>query len=263
MMATKRGNPLPLSRTEWLAAVDAILAEDVAVLRDRPDSRVLRVSTGKRTVISKVWAREGLRGTLRRLSRTSSCRREWRSMKRLRAAGLNVPSPLGIGRLPASGAPYTDVLFMEDIGESQIALDHVKQLIDLEDYDQLRRVEHEIIELTKRMLEAGVVDTDHGFGNIVVPTSGEVFRIDFELAKRVWFPRLRPSLSSRMLGRLLLTHIFSVQPDTERASEFAHHLHDQIRPSRRVGCETREYVNAGLAVQRQRCGMDIQVNLPW
>ncbi len=192
------------------------------VLRERPDSQTLRLSMGEaKPVVVKLWKRPGWRGALRRLTGTDNARREWRALRELGAAGLPVPRGIAICRLQQQGMPYTDALFLEDLGNRPTASAHLKQTIESGSEEARVRFEEQVLALTVGILRAGFVDPDHGFHNMLVSARGEPVRLDFELATRVGRPAWYPEPYGQMLGRLLSTYVYAVQPDTGLAVDFA------------------------------------------
>ena len=250
-----------------LALQRAFLSEEIPgeVLRTRPDSKVVRLRLDDNSsVILKQWVRPGLRGTLRRLTLTSSVRREWRTLCRLKRFGVRVPDPLARSVVPQEGRPFTDAILMEDLGNCEMALEYAKDLLQKRDASGLRRFEDAVIEITSRMFKAGVVDTDHGLVNIVVTPNGEPVRLDFEVAQLVHQIRLRPHAAGLMLGRLLETYVYVVQPnDMASAERFALRVADAIRATPAMLRAARTRVDAALQLQKRRCGLDVRLELPW
>jgi len=233
-------------------------------LKDRPDARVVRCCLSEdRSVILKLWVRPGSRGELRRLTRTSSVHREWRTLNCLYQAGVSVPEPLGLCRVKQQGVNFTDALFIEDIGACIQAIDHVKTLVRENQLDELRCFEDQVIDLTDRMLRLGVVDPDHGFLNTVVPSSNLPVRLDFEIAQRVVFPSMFTGLLGSMLGRLVGTYIFAVQPDTSRVKGFASRLVEKVKPTGRVLDRTKTYLIQLMDKQEKEIGLRTELSLPW
>lgn len=239
---------------------------DAAQVVYRRENRiVIRLPAPERggSVILKMWARPDARGALRRVLRIGSCEHEWRSLRRLAAAGVAVPQPLGHARVAPAIAGYTDALFMEDLGECESANQYLRRLLREGREDEIVRFEDAMIEMTGRILAAGMLDVDHGLVNMVVQGSGRPVRLDLELARHVVWPRAFTGQYGRMLGHLLALHAFAVQPDTRRTSLFAERLRRRLAPPARVLAQASEYVRLGMRLQRERQGIDTQVRLPW
>lgn len=213
-------------------------------------------------LILKLWSRPDWRGAARRLLRVTSCEHEYRSLARLERAGVSVPHPYGVARLRPAIAGFTELLAMEDLGQPPSANEHVRRLIAEAREGEVRAFEDAVIEMTGRILAAGIVDVDHGFVNIVV-RDGAPMRLDVELARYVGWPRAVPSLYGRMLGHLLALHAFAVQPHTGRTADFAARLRERLDPPARALAAASAYVQLGMRMQRDKHGIDTRVVLPW
>lgn len=213
-------------------------------------------------IIIKLWSRPDLRGELRRWLRIAPPDREWKNLLRLSKFNVAVPSPLGFSRVVPGIAGYTDVLFMEDLGECQTATEHLKQLIRAGEEPQALSFENAVIEITRQLLEAGMLDEDHGMLNIVVQPSGRPVRLDLEITRRVFWPRLFPSMYGRMLGRLIGLHAFAVQPDVGRTTRFAERLRDHLKPPPAVLDRAAVHAREMMAQQLRKSGIDTQLTLP-
>ena len=174
-----------------------------------------------------------------------------------------MPRPLGRCRVGVLGQPFTDAVFIEDLGQTVGGVEHVKTLVREARFAHLRSFEDRVIELTQGMLHAGVIDTDHGLINTVVPSSGQPVRLDFEIARCVRFPRLHTTGLGLMLGRLITTFTFAVQPDTVWAAEFAKRATEALHVPRRVLRVAKRFIDRTLEYQRQQIGLDVRLDLPW
>ncbi len=236
----------------------------VVVLRDRPDGKVARATDESgRSVIVKLWKRPGLNGLIRRLTRTGSVLREYRTLDLLHRAGMKVPAPLGYRKINLDAVDYTDALFVEDIGECVTALSHVKRLIAENRQEELTAFEDDLVEMTAALIDAGVVDPDHGMLNVVVLPNGRPVRLDFEIARRVIYPALATKAYGDTLGRLIASYTFAVQPDVNRVREFAKRLKDQLDPPAAALKRCKWYVKDRLDRQRREIQLDVNVDLPW
>ena len=234
------------------------------VIYKRRNRIVIRVvDEDKKTFIVKMWSRPGVAGVLRRLSRTGSCDYEWRHLCLFQRIGVPVPAPLGFCRLAANEHRYTDALFMEDLGVCTSSTEHVKRLIRESREDDLYKFEQELIDTTAKILEAGLIDTDHGLVNTLVKPSGKMVRLDLEMVRWVYVLSLAPKAYGRMLGHLLATYTFAIQPDVQRTVAFAERVKDRLDPPRWVLRRAKEYVVKSMAIQREKTGIDTRVELPW
>lgn len=237
--------------------------ESVEEVYRRRNRIVLRWSANDRgSIIIKMWSRPGVRGSIRRRTRTGSCDFEYANLARLHRAGVPVPKPLGMCQVPPNTCPYSDAVFMEDLGDCRPATDHLKRLIRENDEQAVARFEDEVIEITRRIINAGMVDTDHGMVNTVVTEFGHPIRLDTEMARRVLWPAFSSGRYGRMVGWLLGTYAFAVQPDSERVIRFANRLTNRLRLSPRVVRRASRQLQQMLANQRCKRGIDTHVDWP-
>lgn len=261
--------PLPEALTEAgmrrnLEALRASFA-NANVISRRANRLVIRwreVDSGHAVVV-KLWSRPDLRGAVRRLLRIAPCHREWRNLKRLTRLGIAVPRPLGIAGIVPDIAGYTDALMMEDLGQCETATEHLKRLLQAGDEEGARTLEDDVIEITRQIVDAGMLDEDHGMLNVVVPRTGRPARLDLEIMQRVVVPALFIGSYGRMLGRLIGLHAFAVQPDVGRTLRFADRLRAQLNPARPVLWRASRHAHQMMAEQRRRYGIDTRLRLPW
>lgn len=240
--------------------------EQAQVLRKREDSLIARIhapTESPGTAIVKLWTRPGITGWIRRVSGTSSSQREFRALTRLHSSGVSVPRVLAHLRLNETEIAYTDALVLEDIGSSVTALQHIKLLIAEGREEALRTIEDTIIDMTCGLVRAGIVDPDHSLNNLAVTPTGRVVGLDFELALCTRFPSLMPRKYGQMLGRLLSSYTFAVQPDVSRASAFADRLLKHLRPPQSVLRAGKRALAQHLDIQRSHTGIDIHLDAHW
>jgi hypothetical protein len=250
------GEYLEALRNSYASAEIIYRAENRVVIRwHRPDERD--------SIIIKMWSRPDVMGKVRRMLRLASSDIECRSL--LRAGGLGVPVPHTFGSCPVlpTIAGYTDALFLEDLGECELSTDHLKNLIHSGREQEALHLEDAMIDMAEIFLRAGMLDVDHGFANTLLRPSGQPVRLDLELARRVFWPRLFPGMFGQMLGRMIGMHAFAVQPDTHRTERFAQRLLARIQPPRRALTKASTYARAMLQKQRAETGIDTSLTLPW
>ena len=119
------------------------------------------------------------------------------------------------------------------------------------------------MQITADMLHANILDVDHSVTNFVVPKDGQPVRIDFEFARHVTFAPLRSGIYATMIGRLIGSYAFAVQPEIDRATRFAERLVKLIRPARRVCRQTQAVVDQMFERQREERGIDVKLSLSW
>jgi hypothetical protein len=228
------------------------------------DCRVIRVFRGDDPpVVVKLWRRPGISGALRRAARATPLQNELAAMTRLRRFGVNVPSPLGSLRIDESGFPYTDALFLEDLGDCTVAVEYVKRLIREERKADLRDLLEGIVDMTVRMVDARVFDRDHSLINIIVNPAGRPVRVDLEIAKTWRVLPIPPRIYGEMLGRLIATFAFAVQPDVDQVTAFAQDLAEGLEAPPRVLRQAKKQVDRMMDAQRRAQGRNTRVLLPW
>jgi Lipopolysaccharide kinase (Kdo/WaaP) family len=197
------------------------------------------------------------------LLRISAPDYEFRNLRRLARKGIRVPQPYGLCRISGKGKQFTEALFLEDLGETTSATEHIKRLISDGQENIVQAFEDQLIEMTRTMVSAGIVDTDLLLVNIVVPKTGEPVRLDLELARLVFFPRLFWRRYARMIGQLIGSHAFAVQPEVSRTTDFASRLARRMHPPIRVLRHAARHVRAMMADQARDAHIHTRVELPW
>ncbi len=255
-----------LHRDAMRRVVQAVLGESrqVEVLHRRGDGTVFRWRDGDgASLVVKVWRRPDFLGVVRRCLRIDSASYEWRSMVRLHRAGLHVPQPLGRCRMEANALGFTDAILMEDMGGCTQAAEYIKKLIADGDEMRVESADQQLVEMTAVILAARMIDTDHSLVNIFVRDDGELLRLDFEMARWVGLPRLFRGMYGRMLGRLLSSYTFAVQPDDQRVRRFARGVASKLAPPTRAMQAAQRYLDAMLEEQRARRSIDMRVPNVW
>jgi hypothetical protein len=235
------------------------------VINRRGDRAVIRWrgAESRHCLIVKMWARPGAKSQLRRVLKLAPSQNEWRNLHRLTRARIAVPRPLGFCRITPKISAYTEALFMEDLGSCESGTDYLKRLLRSGDDGAASAFEDLVIEMTQRLVNAGMLDEDHGFLNIVVPKSGQPVRLDLELCRKVVWPELFPASYGRMLGRLLGLHAFAVQPEVGRTERFAGRLRQQLVPPTKVLVKAGAHAREMMEKQRSNVGIDTKLVLPW
>lgn len=259
----------PLTRDEMEKCL-AVLREDFGhgeLLSRQQNRAVVRiphpVDTG--TVVVKLWARPEPTATVRRLLRIAPSDWEWRNLRHLHRLGAPVPQPLGRCRALPTVQGFTEAVFMEDVGDCEHATNFLKRLIAEGDESGVERFEDALIGMIESMLAAGVIDTDYGMANVAVRPDGRPVRLDLELARRVFCPRLPVfgAMYGEMIGRMIGFHAFAVQPDTARTTRFAERLRARINPSPRVLREASAFAQKMMRYQLRMDRIDTRLWLPW
>jgi len=230
----------------------------------RGDCRVSRLFLDdEQTLILKMWSRPGLSGFVRRISRTAPFLNEALALRVLYDRGVSVPALLGYKQLKRFLPPFTDVLFIEDLGSCEFASEHLKVLMADGREEEARAIVREVLDMTESMVHARIIDRDHSFNNVIVTGGGRVARIDFEISRRRLFPRLHATSYGEMLGRLVGSYAFAMQPKVDLVMEFAQELAERIQPPRRVIVKAEDFVALMLRGQRRRKGRDTRIPSLW
>lgn len=258
----------PAEEPEWLAWAEAASAGRIAAetLKERPnDVVILRTPRADGTpVIVKLWNRPGLWGSWRRLTGTNTGWREFDALRRLRRAGLaELPEPLAYLRLRGPDVRHTEALIQSDLGTCGDATEHVKAVRRSGGDEALRACEDEIIRVTRVMVDAGFIDTDHRLPNFVLRPDGRLVRLDFEMCRPVRRPRRAVRDLGLMLGTLTGSHAFALQPDTRPLRSFAERLAAAVQAPPAALAVARRRVAAMLERQRREAGIVTEVELPW
>lgn len=244
---------------DWLAG--RLESEELKV--DRQECAVFRVQVSDNSIVLKLWKRPGWRGLARRLSRTSPMQRENLALQRLSHARLAVPSPLGFCRIRRRSTPWTEALILQDLGNCTEAIEYTKMLAKSGQEASLERFLDDVLDLTEGMIRCGIIDTDHSFNNLVVTPSGRAARLDFEIAQTSLLNQLGYNAYGLMLARLIGSYAFSIQPEVERAYNFAQKLRTRLNPPMKVLKQVSREVGAMMDKQRLTVGIDTRVPLPW
>tara|TARA_R110002072_G_scaffold1983_1_gene16177 strand:- start:250 stop:714 length:465 start_codon:yes stop_codon:yes gene_type:complete len=149
-----------------------------------------------------------------------------------------------------------------DLGETTRVLTHIKTLIHDGDEDAVSQCEQGLIDITLGLINMGVLDIDHQLNNFLVDSRGGLFRVDFECARLAGGLRTGRKRLVEMLARLLLSHAFAVQPDTDRTVAFAMRLYGALAIDGSTKAQIFESVKTKLEFQRMDSGINTEVALP-
>ncbi len=236
------------------------------VLKGRSGARgmLMRVTDADgASVIVKAWEARSLAERVKSVLGCSMARREWRAHRHLERSGLTVPQLLQFVKLRCKDGRHFEAIVVEDLGPTRNGLVYLKDLLAAGDDNGIRRFEEHVSAMTRRVLEAGIVDVDHQLRNIVVNGTNRPIRIDFECARRFWrgFPPVADY--GRMVGRLVVSHAHACQPELKRTECFARRLAEHLDPPRAVLDCAEAQITRELARQRDRAGIDSRLNLNW
>src|SRR5207253_1625066 len=160
--------------------------------------------------------------------------REWLMSRHLQRAGVAAPVVMGYAMLARAEVPYTEALISQDLGALTSGPERIKTLLEEGRAAELARFESHLIELTVLMIDNGVLDPDHSVANVALTENGQLIRLDFELARSVLWPAMHHKLLGLMLGRLVISYAFVIQPDMARAEQFGCRLAERVGASPRI-----------------------------
>ena len=234
------------------------------VIRSKDRKTVLRVRLDEHhTIVAKLWALTRAMHKHRRLTRTSTAVREYRVLGHLHRAGIAVPKPFGYWFVRTDSGPNQEVILMHDLGPCIMASTYLHDLVTRQEWSRQIALDKEIVAMTRGVVDAGVVDPDHSVNNIVVDERRQLFRVDLEMAGR---HRRGTFLSRRyamMLGRLIESYTYAVQPHVELSLAFCDRLARELRPSRVARSRAAAFVAKRLAEQRRTRSIDTRLALRW
>lgn len=242
-----------------------VLPETCSVLHNRSRGRggLLRlISSDLGEIVAKVWVNPNVKDRVKCRLGISNAQHEWRMQQRLFAAGMHVPSPLGYLSFRC-GRQTVEVLTISYIGEVTSGLVHLKACMASGSENRIAHFEREVIDMTRTMIGAKVLDMDHQLNNIVVTSRNEVFRLDVECARRWRFIPLPDKAYGETVGRLVSSHAYASQPELYRTEDFASRLADALSPPEAALSHAAAVIERALARQKVRSGTDSRLNLAW
>ena len=233
------------------------------VLHQKGTHRVVRYHPANgSSVVVKIWSQPGLKHWIRGVLGIRSVDYEWSNLRRVQELGIPAPRPIGRCR-GGRRSGYTDAIVLEDLGDCVPVMNRIKSYIASGEERRLWELEDEIISLTFEMASNEFYDTDHGVLNLSVCGTCKPVSLDLEMARSSCIPSRRRRLFGRMLGRLLLTYTFSVQPDVERTLRFAERLRKKLDPPRSVMKLANGYLQRHMAIQARNPALEFEVPLSW
>lgn len=230
----------------------------------RADGMTARVELASgETVVLKLWRRPGMPSLARRALRSGPAVREWTARRRLAQIGVAGPKVLHVSSLRGCGTPYTEAIFLEDLGDCEQGGRYLKRLLNAGEEKAAAVFEQSLVDTTMAMVRGKILDPDHRVSNFLVKPCGSAVRLDLELARTVLHPSLHPWIYGHMLGTLVGSYCFIVQPDVPRAMRFALLLADRLQPSAPTLKVAKGAIARMLAAQRASRGIDTHLNLRW
>lgn len=237
--------------------------DESMILSNNKDKIIIRykVKQDNSSIIIKLWSRPHLGGRIRKWLNLSQSDKEWSAILYANSLGINVPKAFIKVALPMKPKGFTDAIIMEDLGDISTALDHIKDCIDTTDDEKIFLFEEKIIKMTATLINNALLDTDHTLFNIVVNESGIPFRLDFELAKKTIFPSLFFYQYGQLIGNLLASYTYAVQPQVERVPLFYKKLCSEVNASKLTLWIAKRKLKKSLDYQAKRYGIDSNVSI--
>lgn len=225
---------------------------------------VIRLNTADEySIIVKMWNKKDWKGRVRRVLRQDSITKERKGLELCGKHGIKVPEVLGQIRFCIKNLIYTDALFIEDLGECITAGKYIEKLIDENRDSDLEQFENQIIDLTKTLVDSGILDTDHSLINMVVDSMEVLYKLDLEIARKSVFNKLSYRTYGKMIGMLVASYTFAVQPRLSKSPKFAENLSRSLNPSNKVLQVAKKRVESCLQRQFEQKGIDSRFDLPW
>jgi hypothetical protein len=218
---------------------------------------------GETSLIVKTRKVANLTERLKSLAGASNPHHEFRVHRLVAQAGLCVPRPLQFFSLYAHGCGYFEVIVMEDLGRTTNGLVFLKQLISRGAVDAAERFESHVIEQTRLIIQAKIVDIDHQLRNFVIDQNERVHRIDLECARHWRMGRMPVAQCGAMLGRLVCSHVFACHPDITQSVRFADKIAEALAPPPVVLQHANEQIKMALRRQTIGTGISSEFRMSW
>jgi len=233
------------------------------VLRDS-DSLLLRLFIEKdKSVILKLWNRRGIRSVIRSFTNSDPASRECNTLQALSNLGIATPKLLGRMKIRYDKIPYNYCVFTEDLGSTTTATKVLNKYISNKNEVAINDLEYKIISLTEILFSNGIVDPDNILANMLIDHNGKFWRIDFELAQKAKFSNSLVGLRGKMIGRLIASYTWAVQPELWRVQQFSSKLANTLILSENVKTKALKVFNEHVNKQYDEIGIDSRTSLPW
>ena len=167
---------------------------------------------------------------------------------------------MGYGRVSVRRGESICAVVMEDLGQCMRVSDSLKGMLERGEETRIGSIDAELIGFTVGMVRLGIADPDHSTMNFVLPGENLPVRVDLELARCAGYT-FAVHLYASMVGRLIATYTFAVQPHVERAASFARQLVERLCLAKRVLREVQGHVDRELDRQREESGIDVRLRL--
>lgn len=201
------------------------------VLAARTGRVTVRTSDNAGSVIVKLWSLRDAKSIVRRITGRTKGHCEWTALSRLHALGIEVPQPRAFLSLGSGHARHHEALIAEDLAPCISAGKHLHRMVRSGDNAGADTLSDRILDLTRRIIEAGILDTDHRLANFVIREDGMLYRVDFENAKICTAGRRHDKMLGAMLGGLTSSYAWAVRHEPSLALRFMERTLEVLRPN--------------------------------
>jgi hypothetical protein len=215
------------------------------------------------SVIVKVWRLRNLKEQLKSFTYLSNGHREWRIHRLIHKAGVHVPEPLIYQRLTIPNFGPCEIMVIEDVGETECGVPHLKRLIATGRDNAITMFEGQMINITAELLKLKILDVDNQLNNFLIDSVNCVFRIDFECAHRRFDLSYRQNEYATMLDRLLRSHLHATYPESERTSRFMLQVATSLSVPAKIRQMATEITRNELQKETKKTGIEYAIALDW
>ena len=123
-------------------------------------------------------------------------------------------------------------------------------------------MQHDVVFLNpgfERLADVRLVDPGHRMVNLVVNETGEPVKIDLEIASIMSKYRFYENKIGDMLGTLIYSYIFAVQPHLDIAQDFSDSIIQEINPSQHARKRAKKVIQSALSKQYAEINIDSQI----
>lgn len=238
----------------------------VSPLRARGSRWTWRLSrVGGEPVVLKAWRRSKWPAFVYRAGyRRTTAYREWQMPGRLAECGVRCARSLAYFIMRDGAGAVYEAVVLEDLGECESSMMHLKTAAERGDAAEIHRVNELIVDMTARLVEHGFVDTDHSMTNLVFTPDGSLARLDMEHCQHVgWRMGLSARKCGEMLGVLIGTYAYAVQPRVQLAVAFGHALAKRVRVPQAALNVAQRLVDRMMSEQAAAKQIHSHVELGW
>ncbi len=219
-----------------------------------------RVKIKEKDFFLKIWQHTGTKERIKHFIRIDNSSSEYRNANHLRSRGIRVPEIFFFARVSEKHL-LTNIHVTEFISTNLTAFQYIKENCLSKTFKEVTHFSDNILTLTEDIINAGIIDPDHRLKNIMVNVNGDPVKIDLEIAfKNSRFSLHRKGLCD-MLGTLIYSYVFAVQPNIELASQFTSSVYKRFNLDNHSKKVINNIVMPLLEKQLKETGIDSRFNL--